>query len=80
MPKSYPAPSLEPRELRRVVTAAAVGNIIDRRRARVWASTHNLGQALAYSIAVPAVALVLSILLMPETRGMRIWGASETTP
>jgi hypothetical protein len=29
---------------------------------------------LAYSIAVPAVALVLSIFLMPETRGMRIWG------
>jgi len=44
----------------------------------VWASTHNLGQALAYSIAVPAVALVLSIFLMPETRGMKIWGrASE---
>src|SRR5712671_6435395 len=29
MPNSYPAPSLEPRELRRVVTAAAVGNIIE---------------------------------------------------
>ena len=45
----------------------------------VWASTHNLGQALAYSIALPAVALVLSIFLMPETRGMRIWGTSEAT-
>jgi hypothetical protein len=45
----------------------------------VWASTHNLGQALAYSIAVPAVALVLSIFLMPETRGMRIWRTSEAT-
>src|SRR5437762_1990181 len=44
MPKSYPAPSLEPRELRRVVTAAAV---------------------------------VLSIYLMPETRGMRIWALAN---
>jgi hypothetical protein len=44
----------------------------------VWASTHHLGQTLAYSIALPAVALVLSIFLMPETRGMRIWGTIET--
>jgi len=29
MPNSYPAPALEPRELRRVVIAAAVGNIIE---------------------------------------------------
>jgi len=44
----------------------------------VWASTHSLGQTLAYSISLPAVALVLSIFLMPETRGMKIWGATET--
>jgi MFS family permease len=43
----------------------------------VWASTHSLGQALAYSIAVPAVALLLSLRLMPETRHMKIWGATE---
>src|SRR6266545_5703685 len=29
MPRSYPAPSLSPRDLRRVVIAAAVGNIIE---------------------------------------------------
>ena len=44
----------------------------------VWASTHSLGQTLAYSISLPAVALVLSIFLMPETRGMKIWGATGT--
>ena len=44
----------------------------------VWASTHNLGQTLAYSISLPAVALVLSIFLMPETRGMKIWGTTAT--
>jgi MFS family permease len=44
----------------------------------VWASTHSLGQTLAYSISLPAVALLLSIFLMPETRGMKIWGASAT--
>jgi MFS family permease len=42
----------------------------------VWASTHRLGPTLAYSIALPAVALVLSAFLMPETRGMKIWGSS----
>jgi MFS family permease len=44
----------------------------------VWAATHNLGATLAYSIALPAVAFLLSLWLMPETRHMRIWGpASE---
>ena len=44
----------------------------------VWTATQNLGLTLAYSIAVPAVALVLSVFLMPETRGMRIWGDGVT--
>jgi MFS family permease len=44
----------------------------------VWASTHRLGPTLAYSIALPAVALLLSLFLMPETRGMKIWGSSAT--
>jgi len=44
----------------------------------VWASTHSLGQTLAYSISLPAVALVLSFFLMPETRGMKIWGGVAT--
>ncbi len=44
----------------------------------IWTATHSLGLTLAYSIALPAVALVLSLRLMPETRHMRIWeGATE---
>jgi MFS family permease len=43
----------------------------------VWAGTHNLGWTLAYSIAVPALALGFGIYRMPETRKMRIWGAPE---
>ena len=39
----------------------------------VWASTQNLGATLAYSIAVPAIALLLSLWLMPETRHRKIW-------
>ena len=30
--------------------------------------------ALIYPIAVPAICLVLSLFLMPETRKMKIWG------
>jgi MFS family permease len=44
----------------------------------VWTATNNLAVTLAYSIALPALALLLSFFLMPETRQMRIWGASET--
>jgi MFS family permease len=43
----------------------------------VWTATHSLGLTLAYSIALPAVALVLSLRLMPETRHMKIWAATE---
>jgi len=45
----------------------------------VWTATHSLGRTLAYSIAVPAIALVLSIFLMPETRQMKIWEPSGPT-
>jgi MFS family permease len=40
-----------------------------------WAytSTGSLGWALAYPIAVPAIAFLLSLWLMPETRTMLIW-------
>jgi MFS family permease len=40
-----------------------------------WAftSTGSLGWALAYPIALPAIAFVLGLWLMPETRTMRIW-------
>ena len=38
-----------------------------------WVSTHSLGAALIYPIALPAVAFVLSLFLMPETRHHKIW-------
>ena len=37
------------------------------------AATGSLAYALIYPIAVPAVCLVLSLFLMPETRRMSIW-------
>jgi MFS family permease len=43
----------------------------------VYVSTHSLGQALVYPIVVPAVAFVLSLFLMPETRKISIWQPSE---
>jgi nitrate/nitrite transporter NarK len=39
----------------------------------VYQSTGSLAMALIYPIAVPAVCLVLSLFLMPETRKMSIW-------
>ena len=42
----------------------------------VWVSTHSLGWTLLYSIALPAVAFVFGVFLMPETRRMSIWGVS----
>jgi len=44
----------------------------------VWTATQSLGLTLAYSIAVPAVALLLSLRLMPETRHLKIWGVGAT--
>ncbi|HEV2748998.1 MAG TPA: MFS transporter [Gemmatimonadales bacterium] len=42
-----------------------------------YVSTHSLGSALVYPIVVPAVAFVLSLFLMPETRKMSIWKPEE---
>jgi len=39
--------------------------------------SQSLGHALIYPIVVPAVAFVLSLFLMPETRKNRIWGPEE---
>ena len=39
----------------------------------VYLSTHSVGWALVYPIAVPAVAFLLSLFLMPETRTRSIW-------
>jgi len=45
-----------------------------------WAFTRtgSLEWALAYPIAVPAIAFLLSLWLMPETRSRRIWGTEDT--
>jgi hypothetical protein len=42
-----------------------------------YVSTGSLAWALAYPIAVPAVAFVLCLFLMPETRHRSIWGPEE---
>jgi MFS family permease len=38
-----------------------------------YVSTHSLSSALVYPIVVPAVAFLLSVFLMPETRKISIW-------
>ena len=43
-----------------------------------YTATGSLAYALIYPIAVPAVAFVLSLFLMPETRERSIW--DETAP
>jgi hypothetical protein len=42
-----------------------------------FAATGSFGYALIYCIAVPAVCLVLSLFLMPETRKISIWKPEE---
>src|SRR3989475_568129 len=43
-----------------------------------YLSSHgNLGSALIYPIAVPAVAFLLSLFLMPETRKISMWKPEE---
>ncbi len=42
-----------------------------------YVATHSLGNALVYPIVVPAVAFLLSLFLMPETRKISIWQPAE---
>ena len=42
-----------------------------------YTATGSLAYALIYPIAVPAVCLILSLFLMPETRKMSIWAHEE---
>ena len=44
-----------------------------------YQSTGSLAYALIYPIAVPAICLVLSLFLMPETRHMKIWEPEPQT-
>jgi MFS family permease len=43
-----------------------------------YAATSSLSYALIYPIAVPAIAFVLSLFLMPETRERSIWDEAAT--
>src|SRR3979411_1475186 len=40
-------------------------------------STHSVGRALIYPIAVPAVCFLICLCVMPETRHNRIWGQEK---
>jgi MFS family permease len=42
-----------------------------------YLSTHSVGRALIYPIAVPAVCFVICLFIMPETRHNRIWGTDK---
>src|SRR6184192_1836748 len=42
-----------------------------------YLTSHSIGHALVYPIAVPAVAFVLSLFLMPETRKISIWQPAQ---
>jgi MFS family permease len=42
-----------------------------------YLTNQNLGSALIYPIVVPAVAFVLGVLFMPETRQISIWNEEE---
>src|SRR5262249_21472562 len=44
-----------------------------------YTATGSLAYALIYPIAVPAIALVLSLVLMPEPRERSIWDEAATT-
>ncbi|HEV2669745.1 MAG TPA: MFS transporter [Gemmatimonadales bacterium] len=42
-----------------------------------YVATHSLGSALVYPIVVPAVAFLISLFLMPETRKISMWKPEE---
>jgi len=43
-----------------------------------YTATGSLGYALIYPIAVPTIAFVFSLFLMPETRERSIWDEAAT--
>ncbi len=51
------------------------GGLVPLITSAVYVGTGSLGYALIYPIAVPAVAFVLGLFLMPETRQIKIWDA-----
>src|SRR5512145_2343575 len=63
MPEPYPAPRLEPRDLRRVVTAAAVGNIIEWYDFYVFGSLASILSVKFFEPSHPVAALLSTIAL-----------------
>jgi len=53
------------------------GGLVPTLTMAVYVSTHSLGSALIYPITVPAIAFLLSLFLMPETRKISIWQPAE---
>src|SRR2546427_12596538 len=49
------------------------GRLVPVSTSAAFAATGNLGNALIYPIAVPAVCFVLALLLMPGTRKHSLW-------
>jgi MFS family permease len=45
-----------------------------------YLSTHSVGRALIYPIAVPAVCFIICLFIMPETRQNKIWHPEKTPP
>jgi hypothetical protein len=53
------------------------GGLVPFITAAAYASTGSLAWALAYPIALPAVAFLISLFLMPETNKRSIWAQFE---
>jgi len=53
------------------------GGLVPTLTMAVYVSSHSLGSALIYPITVPAIAFLLSLFLMPETRKLSIWQPAE---
>ncbi|WP_038040459.1 MFS transporter [Thermorudis peleae] len=56
------------------------GGLVPLITADVWARTHNLGLTLAYTIAVPAIAFLLGLFIMPQTHRAQIWTEPAPSP
>jgi len=54
------------------------GGLVPLTTTAAFQTTHDLGSALIYPIAAPAVCFVLALFLMPETRQISIWKPQES--
>src|SRR5213075_974100 len=75
MPNSYPAPTLEQRDLRRVVTAAAVGNVIEWYDFYIFGSLATTLAAKFFDPSQPGKDLVKWVAVFAVGFGVRPLGA-----